>query len=127
MKAVTPPPPVPKVIDRRTLHINFDFDESVIRNADLPGIQKALAFVKKYPGFKVSIEGHTDGLGSVPYDQGLSERRTAAVKSWLLANGATDGARMQTVGYGKSKPVAANATADGRFQNRRVELLVSSE
>ena len=115
------------MIDRLTLHINFDFDKAVIRDADLPELQKALDFVKKYPGFKVSIEGHTDGVGSVPYNQGLSERRAAAVKSWLLAHGAADGARMQTVGYGKSKPVADNATPEGRFKNRRVEVLIVSE
>ena len=86
----------------------------------------ALDFVKRYPGSKVSIEGHTDGIGTVPYNQRLSERRAEAVKSWLAGRGVDPG-RMQTVGHGKSRPVADNATAAGRFQNRRVELLILSE
>jgi OmpA-OmpF porin, OOP family len=122
-----PPAPAPKVIDRLTLHINFDTDKSVIRNADVPELQKALAFVQKYAGSKVSIEGHTDNVGSEKYNQGLSERRAAAVKSWLLAHGATDGAKMQTVGYGESRPIADNKTPQGRFENRRVEILIVSE
>ncbi|PWU24768.1 MAG: hypothetical protein C5B48_04685 [Candidatus Rokuibacteriota bacterium] len=116
----------PKVIDRLTIHVNFDFDKAVIRNADLPDLQKALAFVKKYPGHKVSIEGHTDSIGTVPYNQRLSERRAAAVKDWLVSHGG-DAARMQTVGYGKLRPVADNSTPDGRFKNRRVEILIMSE
>ena len=122
-----PPAPAPKVIDRLTLHINFDTDKSAIRNADVPELQKALAFVQRYAGSKVSIEGHTDNVGSEKYNQGLSERRAAAVKSWLLAHGATGGARMQTVGYGESRPVADNKTPQGRFENRRVEILIVSE
>jgi OOP family OmpA-OmpF porin len=110
-----------------TIRVNFDFDKSNIRPADLAELQKALAFVQKYPGYKVSIEGHTDGIGSVPYNQALSERRAAAVKEWLIAHGASDGARMTTTGFGKSKPIADNSTAEGRFQNRRVEVLILSE
>ncbi len=108
--AVTPPPPAPKVIDRLTLHINFDFDKSVIRKADLPELEKAVAFVKKYPNAKVSVEGHTDAIGTAQYNQGLSERRAAAVKAYLVKAGAADPSRIQTVGYGKSKPIADNKT-----------------
>ena len=115
------------MIDRLTLHINFDFDKSNIRNADLAEIQKALAFVQKYAGSKVSIEGHTDSIGTEKYNQALSARRAAGVKNWLLSHGATDGGKMQTVGYGESKPVADNKTAQGRFENRRVEILIVSE
>ncbi len=125
--AVTPPPPAPKVIDRLTLHINFDFDKSVIRKADIPELEKAVAFVKKYPNAKVSVEGHTDAIGTEQYNQGLSERRAAAVKAYLVKAGAADASRIQTVGYGKSRPVADNKTAKGRFENRRVEVLILSE
>lgn len=124
--SVTSPPPPPKVIDRLTIHVNFDFDKSNIRSADVAELQKALDFVNKYRGSKVSIEGHTDGIGTVPYNQALSERRAAAVKRWLVDHGA-DGSRMQTVGYGKSRPIADNSTPEGRFQNRRVEILIVSE
>jgi OOP family OmpA-OmpF porin len=113
-----------KVIDRLTLHVNFDFDKAAIRSADLAELQKAVDFVKKYPDYKVSIEGHTDSIGSVNYNQRLSERRAAAVREYLLKHGVADGARMKARGYGKSKPIADNSTAAGRFKNRRVEILI---
>ena len=125
--AVTPPPPAPKVIDRLILHVNFDFDKSAIRNPDIAEVEKAVDFVKKYPGYQISIEGHTDSIGSEKYNQALSERRAAAVKAYLLKEGVADGQRIKTAGYGKSNPVADNSTAKGRFENRRVEILILSE
>lgn len=122
--AVTAPP---KVIDRLTLHANFDFDKATIRKADMAQLQKAVDFVKKYPGYKISIEGHTDSIGSERYNQRLSERRAAAVKAYLLKHGVADGARIKSVGHGKSKPIADNSTKKGRFENRRVEVLILSE
>jgi len=126
-KKVVLPPPAPKVIDRLTLHVNFDFDKATIRNADIAELRKAVDFVKKYPGYKTSIEGHTDNIGSEKYNQSLSERRAAAVKEYVLKQGLADGARIKTKGYGKSKPIADNSTEKGRFENRRVEILILSE
>jgi len=125
--AVTPPPAAPKVIDRLTLHVNFDFDKATIRNADTAELQKAVDFVKKYPGYEISIEGHTDSIGSEKYNQGLSERRAAAVREHLLKHGVADRARIKSAGYGESKPIADNSTEKGRFENRRVEILILSE
>jgi OOP family OmpA-OmpF porin len=122
-----PPPPPPKVIDRLTIHVNFDFDKAVIRPADQAELQKAVDFVKKYPGYKISLEGHTDSIGTEKYNQGLSERRAAAVKDYLLKEGVADGQRIQTAGYGESRPIADNKTDKGRFENRRVEVLILSE
>ena len=124
-----PPPPKPKVIDRLVLHVNFDFDKSVVRKADAAELQKAIDFVKKYPGYKISIEGHTDSKGSDKYNQALSERRAAAVKDYLLKQGMIDTHKDMIVakGYGESKPIADNKTEKGRFENRRVEILVLSE
>ena len=116
-----------KVIDRLTLHVNFDFDKATIRSADTAELQKAIGFVKKYQGYKVSIEGHTDSRGTERYNQRLSERRAAAVKEHLLKHGVADGARIKSAGYGKSKPIADNSTEKGRFENRRVEILILSE
>ena len=117
--AAVPAPPV----ERQTLHINFDTNKATIRPADVPELQKAVEFAKRYPGRKISIEGHTDNVGNAKYNQGLSERRAAAVKEYLLKNGVSGGERITTVGYGQTKPIADNATANGRFQNRRVELV----
>jgi OOP family OmpA-OmpF porin len=125
--AVTPPSPAPKVIDRLTLHVNFDFDKATIRNADTAELRKAVDFVKKYPGYQVSIEGHTDSIGTDKYNQALSERRAAAVRAYLLKQGVVDSQRIKSVGYGESRPIADNKTKKGRFENRRVEILILSE
>ena len=136
--AVNPPPPpppapvkvapraAPKVIDRLVLHVNFDFDKSVVRQADVADLQKAIDFVKKYPGYEISIEGHTDSRGTDKYNQALSERRAAAVKEYLLKHGMIDTHKdnIATKGYGESKPIADNKTEKGRFENRRVEILI---
>ena len=116
----------PKVIDRLTLHINFDFNKATVRKEEDADLQKARDFVKKYPGFKISLVGYTDSIGSDAYNQGLSERRAEAVKARLVADG-VDAARIQTSGRGKADPVADNATEKGRFENRRVEVLILSE
>ena len=114
------------MIDRLVLHVNFDFDKSTVRQADVADLQKAIDFVKKYPGYEISIEGHTDSRGSDKYNQALSERRAAAVKEYLLKHGMIDTHKdnIKTKGFGESKPVATNTTDEGRFENRRVEILV---
>lgn len=122
-----PPPPVMKVIDRLTIHVNFDFDKSDIRKSDVAELQKAVAFVKKYTKESILIEGHTDGIGTEKYNQALSERRAAAVKKYLVENADTRTDKITSVGYGKTRPIADNKTAKGRFQNRRVEILILSE
>ena len=128
---VAPPPaaaaPAPKVIDRLTIHVNFDFDKSVVRKADDAELQKAVDFVKKYPRHQVSIEGHTDSIGTDKYNQALSERRAAAVRAYLVKAGVANDQQVKTVGYGESKPIADNKTKEGRLENRRVEILILSE
>jgi outer membrane protein OmpA-like peptidoglycan-associated protein len=116
-----------KVIDRMTLMVNFDFDKSVIREGDKAKLKKAIDFIKKYPGFKIKIEGHTDYIGTEKYNQGLSERRAGAVMKYLVKGGGIDGKRLTAVGYGESKPVASNKTNEGRAKNRRVEILILAD
>lgn len=123
-----PPSPAPKkVVDRLTVHVNFDSDRARIRKADEEELAQAIAFIRKYPGFQVSIEGHTDSRGSEKYNQALSEKRAAAVKQYLLGHGIEGGDKITTAGFGESKPIADNATEKGRFENRRVEILILSE
>jgi len=76
-----------------------------------------------YPGTEFSIEGHTDSTGSAALNQKLSEGRAAAVVEYLTANG-VDGNRLQSKGFGETKPIATNKTATGRRANRRVEILL---
>ena len=122
-----PPPPVVKVIDRLTVRVNFDTDKAILRKADTAELQKAIAFVKKYPGYNISVEGHTDNVGKDKYNQALSERRAAAVKKYLVENGDANTGKIKPVGYGKTRPIADNKTAEGKFKNRRVEILILSE
>jgi len=117
---------VPRVVDRLALHVNFDFDKSNLDKVDEAELEKGREFLKKYPGFKVSLEGHTDSIGTDAYNQKLSERRAAAVKEWLVKKG-VDVSKIQTAGFGKTKPIADNKTKAGRAENRRVEVLVLSE
>ncbi|MGE5278533.1 MAG: OmpA family protein, partial [Acidobacteriota bacterium] len=122
--AVVSPPEAP--IDRLAIHVNFDFDKSQIRKGDLGELQKALEFVKKYPGAAVSVEGHTDSRGSDQYNQALSERRAEAVKKYLLDHGAVKSDKIRSRGFGESRPIASNDTAEGQAQNRRVEIVILS-
>ncbi|HTO77513.1 MAG TPA: OmpA family protein [Thermoanaerobaculia bacterium] len=118
--------PAPAPIDRMSVHVNFDTDKSEIRKADHDELEKALHFVEKYPGCKISVEGHTDSTGSEAYNQALSERRAAAVKKFLIDHGVTSADRIESVGYGETRPIADNTTAKGRSENRRVEIVIVS-
>jgi OmpA-OmpF porin, OOP family len=125
--AATPPPPppaAPKVLDKMTIHVNFDFDKSNIRKADEAELKKAIEFVKKYPNANVKIEGHTDSIGTEKYNLRLSERRANAVANYLIENGAVKKSDISSTGYGKTRPIADNKTAKGRAENRRAEILI---
>jgi outer membrane protein OmpA-like peptidoglycan-associated protein len=95
-----------------------------------PNAQIALAKVSTilqlYPDLKVQVEGYTDSVGGDEYNQKLSENRANAVHDFLVQNG-VPAANVTAVGYGKADPVASNSTADGRRQNRRVNLVVSGQ
>ena len=119
--------PAPAVVDRLTVHVNFDTNKSTIRKSDVPELKKALAFANKYPGSTIEVDGYTDSTGSDKYNMGLSERRAAAVKEYLLKNGVTTADKITSRGFGESNPIASNDTADGKFQNRRVEILILSK
>ena len=94
----------------------------------LPGARERLAkvsgIVLAYPSLHVAIEGHTDSIGTDDYNQQLSERRAQAVRDYFVQQG-INSAAVEAHGYGKSEPIASNDTADGRQQNRRVELILS--
>lgn len=89
-------------------------------------IDKLAEFLNTHTTRNVLIEGHTDSVGSVEYNIGLSERRAEAVKTMLAERGISAD-RIATKGYGKKYPVASNGTAYGRQQNRRVEVIILNE
>lgn len=104
----------------------FEFDKSNVKAGGMRIISQLAEFLKQHPERSVRIEGHTDSVGSDSYNQQLSERRAEAVKRALRRAGIED-ARMTTIGYGKTYPIATNATSSGRQQNRRVEIIISDE
>ena len=110
------------VYKRAVLHINFDTNKSDIRKVDLPELQKAVDFVKKYPDTKISVEGFTDSRGTDKYNQKLSERRANAVKKYLVDKGYVKADMITAVGRGKAEPVGESKTKEGQFKNRRVEI-----
>ena len=95
-----------------------------------PNAREALArfsgIVLAHPGLKLQVEGYTDSVGSDTFNQTLSENRANSVRAYLIAQG-LDPTSISAVGYGKSNPVASNDTAQGRQQNRRVEIIISGE
>jgi len=101
--------------------INFDFDKATIKPEFEGVLDAGIEALKENPGVRVQVAGYTDSVGTDAYNQGLSERRANAVLGYLSTHG-VDASRLSAVGNGESNPVADNATADGRAQNRRVEL-----
>lgn len=79
--------------------------------------------LKDHPELKLTIEGHTDNVGSAESNQALSEKRAAAVRQYLTDAYQVDGARLQAKGLGQTKPAVSNDTPEGRQSNRRVELV----
>jgi outer membrane protein OmpA-like peptidoglycan-associated protein len=102
----------------------FDFNSSTIRPDAERTLLEVAEVLRAYANRPVRLEGHTDAVASEDYNQKLSERRAEAVKSWLQAHKVA-GAKLATKGLGKSRPIADNATAEGRQRNRRVEIIIS--
>jgi outer membrane protein OmpA-like peptidoglycan-associated protein len=112
---------------RVELDVKFDFDKSVVKSESLGDIQNLADFMKQYPQTTTVVEGHTDSVGTDAYNQKLSERRAGAVRDVLVNKLGVSGGRVESVGYGESRPVADNATDAGRAINRRVEAAVEAE
>ena len=104
--------------------IHFDTDSARIRADSLPSLKVVLQLINNRPGSRWVISGHTDNKGSAARNQPLSESRAAAVVAWLAAHG-VDKNRLQSQGFGASRPVADNSTAVGRALNRRVEVALA--
>lgn len=103
------------------IDVHFDTAQAVIKPESFPLIDQVADMLKKNPGLKVSVEGHTDNVGNAKANQELSQARAKAVVEALAAKG-VEAARLQSQGWGDQKPVADNASEAGRAKNRRVEL-----
>jgi OOP family OmpA-OmpF porin len=104
------------------LYINFDTGKATIRPDSQPIIEQVVQMLQSNPDLKLSVEGHTDSVGSPASNKLLSENRAKAVVGALAAKG-IDGKRLTAVGWGQDKPVADNSSDEGRAKNRRVELV----
>ncbi|HET6490691.1 MAG TPA: OmpA family protein [Syntrophales bacterium] len=102
--------------------ILFDTGSDVIKPESLPTLKSILALLNDSPGLNFSIEGHTDNQGNRAINQPLSERRAAAVRTWLIDKGIA-ATRLRAVGFGDARPIDSNATPEGRANNRRVEFV----
>jgi len=101
----------------------FDVDSAEVKPGFQSEIERVAAVLNRYPETNIRIEGHTDSTGTEEYNQKLSERRAESVKNELLAQNVLAG-RLQTVGYGETRPIATNETPGGRQQNRRVQIVI---
>lgn len=106
-----------------TQGIHFDVNSATIRPESSGTLEEIGTMLQEHPDLRIAIEGHTDSDGDEAANQELSERRAASVKDYLVANYGIAAGRLESAGYGESKPVAPNDTAEGKQQNRRVELV----
>jgi outer membrane protein OmpA-like peptidoglycan-associated protein len=104
----------------------FDSGQYTLRPLAREKLAKISGIVLAYPTLMLAVEGNTDSVGTVEFNQTLSERRAESVRTYLTRQGVPEGSTT-AAGFGKSRPIASNDTSDGRQQNRRVELIVSGE
>ncbi|MDO4724999.1 MAG: OmpA family protein [Comamonadaceae bacterium] len=123
-----PPPPAPEpqwIKETFAADAFFDFDKSTLKPEGRAKLDELARRVQS-ENFRLEVivaAGHTDSIGSDKYNQGLSERRAATVKAYLVNKG-IDANRIYAEGKGEKQPVATNKTREGRAQNRRVEIEV---
>lgn len=124
VKEVVVEKPVSRGMDNMVLvGVNFEFNSTKLQPEAYPIVFHATQVLLSNPDMNVEIQGHTDNIGSEKYNQSLSEKRAQTVKNYLVSKG-VDASRLTVVGYGETKPMADNKTADGRAMNRRIEFKV---
>ncbi|QJB55525.1 OmpA family protein [Pseudodesulfovibrio sp. zrk46] len=113
--------PVPMAKETITFSLHFGFDKYQITDEMIPVLEQAKMILEEDSNAMFEVAGHTDATGPEAYNQGLSERRAASVKNWLVANG-VPASRLEAKGYGELSPKYDNNTKEGRKLNRRVEI-----
>lgn len=104
-------------------HVLFDTDKAIIKPVSYPELDDVVKVFEANPGLRVEVDGHTDSRGSDAHNLDLSQRRAAAVREYLIGHGIAP-ERLESRGFGESKPIADNDTPEGMALNRRVELNV---
>lgn len=105
----------------------FDTDESALRPDAEQVLTDVLGILREYSTSKIIVEGHTDSSGTPEHNQELSEVRASTVKQWLEAHRGSARWQITTQAWGATKPMASNATPEGRQRNRRVEIIIVRE
>lgn len=103
--------------------VSFAINSSYLSQAAKGELDKLAHALEAYPGVSLLVEGHTDATGTADYNQHLSEKRAASVRDYLVSKG-IEKSRFTVSGFGQSKPIAPNNTAEGRKKNRRVEIII---
>ncbi len=106
-----------------TQGILFATGSDRLRPESTPVLQEIVAMLEAHHDLRLRIEGHTDDVGDEAMNQGLSERRAASVRAWLVESGGVAKDRLETVGFGETRPAVEGTSAEAREQNRRVELV----
>jgi outer membrane protein OmpA-like peptidoglycan-associated protein len=128
-KPVPAPEPIkeiPQEIKQTMIRLSntlFEFDKFNLTSEAVAELNKVVKWLNDNPNLRVEIEGHTDSMGSAAYNQKLSEDRAKSVYNYFIEHGVKS-SRLSYRGYGLTRPIADNSTADGRQQNRRVELQI---
>lgn len=104
--------------------VTFDTDSAIVKSGLYSEIDRIANILIKYPDTVIQVEGHTDSTGTESYNMELSTRRAEAVKNLLVQRGVNP-ARIRTIAFGESAPIASNEDEYGRAQNRRVEIKVA--
>lgn len=105
-----------------TLNVNFDNNKAIIKDADKPTINEVVTLLKNDAKLKLSVEGHTDNVGSATANKTLSQNRADSLVAYMVTAG-INANRLVAKGFGSEAPIADNRTEDGRAKNRRVELV----
>ena len=120
-----PPAPAPPPAVRRKIETltgpSFEFDKATLTAEGRAHVEHAIVVMRAEPTLVVVVEGHTDSIGSDAYNMKLSQRRANTVRDYMVKNGISP-SRIKTEAFGKTKPIASNKTAEGRAQNRRVDI-----
>ena len=113
-----------RIILNMPSNITFATDQDQVMPQFYPTLNSVAIVLRKFDKTLIDVNGHTDSTGSVAYNQGLSERRAMSVAGYLNSQG-VDPRRVSALGFGPSQPIASNASAEGRAQNRRVEIQIA--
>lgn len=107
-----------------TLRVLFDYDKAEIKATEAVKLDELANVFANYPENIVTLEGHTDSDGKEDYNQSLSEQRAGAIETYLRGKNINI-SQLSSVGYGETRPIASNETAEGKAQNRRVEIKIA--